>query len=148
MARDYYEVLGVSRTADADELQEAYRRLARRYHPDVNKDPAAEEQFKEVNEAYHVLADPDTRARYDRFGPDFRRIPEGAERAWAGAGARRPGGRPPGGAGRGPTFDEEQVFVSGEGLDDIDLEDLLGSLFGGRGRPGRWPGPTRRPSSS
>jgi curved DNA-binding protein len=132
VARDYYEALGVPRTADADQLQEAYRRLARRYHPDVNKDPAAEEQFKEVNEAYHVLADPDTRARYDRFGPDFRRIPEGAERAWAGAGARRPGGRPPGGAGRGPTFDEEQVFVSGDGLDDIDLEDLLGSLFGGR----------------
>ena len=59
MARDYYETLGVPRTADADQLQEAYRRLARRYHPDVNKDPAAEEQFKEVNEAYHVLADPD-----------------------------------------------------------------------------------------
>ena len=96
MARDYYEALGVPRTADADQLQEAYRRLARRYHPDVNKDPAAEEQFKEVNEAYHVLADPDTRARYDRFGPNFRQIPEGAERAWAGAGARRPGGRPPG----------------------------------------------------
>ena len=127
MARDYYEVLGVSRTADADELQEAYRRLARRYHPDVNKDPAAEEHFKEVNEAYHVLADPDTRARYDRFGPDFRRIPEGAERAWAGAGPRGPAG-----PGRGPRFDEEQVFVSGEGLDDADLEDLLGSLFGGR----------------
>ena len=127
MARDYYEVLGVSRTADADELQEAYRRLARRYHPDVNKDPAAEEHFKEVNEAYHVLADPDTRARYDRFGPDFRRIPEGAERAWAGAGPRGPGG-----AGRGRRFDEEQVFVSGEGIDDVDLEDLLGSLFGGR----------------
>jgi curved DNA-binding protein len=130
VARDYYEVLGVPRTADADELQEAYRRLARRFHPDVNKDPAAEEQFKEVNEAYHVLADPDTRARYDRFGPDFRRIPEGAERAWAGAGGRGPGGRP--GAGRGRPFDEEQVFVSGEGLDDLDLEDLLGSLFGGR----------------
>ncbi|HEX4907833.1 MAG TPA: DnaJ domain-containing protein, partial [Actinomycetes bacterium] len=55
MARDYYEALGVPRTADADQLQEAYRRLARRYHPDVNKDPGAEEQFKEVNEAYHVL---------------------------------------------------------------------------------------------
>ena len=55
MARDYYEALGVPRTADADQLQEAYRRLARRYHPDVNKDPAAEEQFKEVNEAYLSL---------------------------------------------------------------------------------------------
>jgi curved DNA-binding protein len=132
VARDYYEALGVSRTADADELQEAYRRLARRHHPDVNKDPGAEERFKEINEAYHVLADPDTRARYDRFGPDFRQIPEGAERAWAGAGARGPGGRPPGGASRGRTFDEEQVFVSGEGFEDIDLEDLFGGLFGGR----------------
>ena len=95
MATDYFGVLGLTREASDSEIKRAYRRLARRYHPDVNKDPAAEEQFKEVNEAYHVLADPDTRARYDRFGPDFRRIPEGAERAWAGAGARRPGGRPP-----------------------------------------------------
>jgi curved DNA-binding protein len=141
VARDYYEVLGVPRTADADELQEAYRRLARRYHPDVNKDPAAEERFKEVNEAYHVLADPDTRARYDRFGPDFRQIPEGAERAWAGAGARGRGRRrPAGGAGRGRAFDEEQVFVSGEGFDNVDLEDLLGDLFGSRRASGPMPG--------
>jgi len=135
VARDYYEILGVGRTADADELQQAYRRLARTYHPDVNKDPAAEERFKEVNEAYHVLSDPGTRARYDRFGPDFRQVPEGAERAWTGAGAgprRGRGGRGSPGAGRGPAFDEEQVFVSGEGFDDIDLEDLLGGLFGGR----------------
>jgi curved DNA-binding protein len=133
VARDYYEVLGVARTADADELQQAYRRLARTYHPDVNKDPAAEERFKEVNEAYQVLSDPGTRARYDRFGPDFRRIPEGAEQAWAGAGSRRArGGRGSSGAGRGPVFDEEQVFVSREGFDDVDLEDLLGGLFGGR----------------
>jgi curved DNA-binding protein len=133
VARDYYEALGVARTADADELQQAYRRLARTYHPDVNKDPAAEERFKEVNEAYHVLSDPGTRARYDRFGPDFRQIPEGAEQAWAGAGSRRArGGRGSSGAGRGPGFDEEQVFVSREGFDDVDLEDLLGGLFGGR----------------
>ena len=76
MARDYYEVLGVSRDATADEIQQAYRKLARQHHPDVNKDPAAEERFKEINEAYHVLSDPETRKRYDRFGEDFRQVPE------------------------------------------------------------------------
>src|SRR5947209_9027412 len=79
MARDYYDALGVSRTASTEELQRAYRKLARQYHPDVNRDPGAEERFKEVSEAYSVLSDPDTRRRYDRFGPDFRQIPEGYE---------------------------------------------------------------------
>ncbi|MEM8807328.1 MAG: molecular chaperone DnaJ [Cyanobacteria bacterium P01_G01_bin.38] len=68
MARDYYEVLGVSRSADQDELKRAYRRLARKYHPDVNKDPGAEDTFKEINRAYEVLSEPEVRARYDRFG--------------------------------------------------------------------------------
>lgn len=68
MAGDYYEILGVSRTADKEELKNAYRRLARKYHPDVNKDPGAEERFKEINRAYEVLSEPETRARYDRFG--------------------------------------------------------------------------------
>jgi len=66
--RDYYEVLGVGRTADQDELKRAYRRMARQVHPDVNKSPDAEERFKEINEAYQVLSDAETRARYDRFG--------------------------------------------------------------------------------
>ncbi|MYW21844.1 DnaJ domain-containing protein, partial [Streptomyces sp. SID2955] len=87
MARDFYEVLGVSRTASQDEIQQAYRRLARRHHPDVNKDPGAEERFKDLNEAYSVLSDPKSRARYDRFGEDFRKIPEDFdERVAAGAG--------------------------------------------------------------
>ncbi|MFE6991083.1 DnaJ domain-containing protein, partial [Streptomyces pharetrae] len=88
MAKDFYEVLGVSRTASQDEIQQAYRKLARKYHPDVNKDPVAEERFKDLNEAYSVLSDPRTRARYDRFGVDFRQIPEDIdERVAAGAGS-------------------------------------------------------------
>ena len=68
MARDYYEILGVSRTADKEELKRAYRRLARKYHPDVNKEPGAEERFKEINRAYEILSDPEMKARFDRFG--------------------------------------------------------------------------------
>ncbi len=66
--RDYYEILGVARTASQDEIKQAFRKLARQYHPDVNKEPDAEEKFKEINEAYGVLSDADKRARYDRFG--------------------------------------------------------------------------------
>jgi len=66
--RDYYQVLGVPRNADADEMKKAYRRLARQYHPDVNKSPEAEERFKEINEAYEILSDDQKRAAYDRFG--------------------------------------------------------------------------------
>ena len=68
MARDFYDILGISRNADQDDLKRAYRRLARKYHPDVNKDPGAEDTFKEINRAYEVLSEPETRARYDRFG--------------------------------------------------------------------------------
>ncbi len=65
---DFYQILGVSRDADAVTLKSAYRKLARQYHPDVNKDPGAEEKFKEIGKAYEALADPETRARYDQFG--------------------------------------------------------------------------------
>ena len=69
--RDYYDVLGVSRTASADEIKKSYRRLAMKFHPDRNKDDAtAEGKFKEAKEAYDVLKDPDKRATYDRFGHD------------------------------------------------------------------------------
>jgi molecular chaperone DnaJ len=66
--RDYYEILGLSRQAGADDIRNAFRKLAKQYHPDVNKDPAAEERFKEINEAYAVLSDDQKRAAYDRFG--------------------------------------------------------------------------------
>ncbi len=65
---DYYDLLGVSKNADGDTLKRAYRRLARQYHPDINKDPGAEDRFKEIGRAYEVLGDPQTRATYDQFG--------------------------------------------------------------------------------
>jgi curved DNA-binding protein len=69
--QDYYKTLGVERTADANAIKKAYRRLARQYHPDVNPGKDAEQNFRDINEAYEVLSDPDKRAKYDQFGPNF-----------------------------------------------------------------------------
>ena len=66
--RDYYDVLGISKGASDDEIKKAYRKLAKQYHPDVNKAPDAEAKFKEINEAYEVLSDPQKKATYDQFG--------------------------------------------------------------------------------
>src|SRR5690606_21966540 len=72
MAKDYYATLGVDRTASEKEIKQAFRRLAKKYHPDANPgDPTAEQKFKEINEAYEVLSDPNKRAQYDRFGSAF-----------------------------------------------------------------------------
>ncbi|OAA25843.1 curved DNA-binding protein [Frankia sp. EI5c] len=150
---DFYQVLGVARDADGDTIQRAYRKLARKYHPDINSDPAAEERFKELSEAYDVLSDPDARARYDRFGADFRRMPEGAEHWARGAGAGGgPGGRASGRAAGGfghegaggftgfGGFREAGGFRGAggfEGFEGFDFADLFGG--GARGfarRPG------------
>src|SRR5213592_1717529 len=72
--RDYYETLGVPKTATEDEIRSSFRKLARKYHPDVAKDKkAAEEKFKEINEAYEVLGDPEKRKKYDQLGADWNR---------------------------------------------------------------------------
>jgi curved DNA-binding protein len=131
--RDFYEVLGVARSATPEEIQRAYRKLARTYHPDVNHDPGAEERFKEVSEAYDVLSDPETRRRYDSFGHDFRQVPEGVDpetwaRARAGAGRTRS---------RGAEAPQGQWYTSGGGTGDVDFEELFGDLFNG-GRRRNW----------
>ncbi|MCW2883983.1 MAG: curved DNA-binding protein [Streptosporangiaceae bacterium] len=140
--RDFYQALGVPRTASQDEIQRAYRKLARTYHPDVNKDPEAEERFKEISEAYDVLSDPETRRRYDAFGAEFRQVPpdvspEDWARARAGAGRARAG------AGRAGAGRAWSTGGGWDGAEGIDMEDLFGDLFGGRarGRGGRARGP-------
>ncbi|GAA3793892.1 J domain-containing protein [Sphaerisporangium flaviroseum] len=142
-ARDFYEALGVPRTATQDEIQRAYRKLARANHPDVNKDPGAEERFKDISEAYDVLSDPNKRRRYDAFGADWRSVPEDVDpeawsraraRAGAGAGAGWGGGGGWAGAGGRRTSGPGEGFryTSDQG-GDIDLEELLGGMFGGGG---------------
>ena len=115
--RDFYEVLGISKTANADEIKRAYRKKAKQYHPDICKEPDAEEKFKEVQEAYEVLSDDNKRAAYDRYG--HAAFEQGA-----------------GGAGAGG--------FGGFGFEDVDLGDIFGSFFGGGGsRRQRQNGPRR-----
>ena len=133
---DFYQILGVPRDASQEDIQRAYRKLARTYHPDVNHDPGAEDRFKEASEAYDVLSDPQTRRRYDAFGRDFRQVPEDVDpETW-----RRARAGPRAGAGAGAGRGEPGGFSFSE--DDIDLDDLLGGIFGGRfggARRGRGP---------
>ena len=123
--RDYYEVLGISKSATEQDIKKAFRRLAMQYHPDRNKAPDAEEKFKEINEAYAVLSDKDKRATYDRFGFD--------------------GLNQQGFTGGGNPFDIfNEFFGNGQGGvkfsfggDDDDIGDIFGGLFGGRRRTSR-----------
>lgn len=136
--RDYYEVLGVAKSAPADEIKRQYRKLARQYHPDVNKEPKAAEKFAEVQEAYDVLSEEGKRKKYDQFGhaapgaggvgPDmyeqFRRAQQG--------GGHGPGGMRP--------EDLEGEFGGQFG-------DIFGQLFGGGGPFGRGGGRRRHPAA-
>src|SRR5947209_602401 len=124
--KDYYAIMGLERSASPEDIKKTYRKLARKYHPDVSKEPNAEERFKEVQEAYETLKDPEKRAAYDQLG----RHPEGEEFRpppdWgAGFGA--------GGFGQGGTFD------------DIDLADLFAGLRGGGRRARGNQGPVAMP---
>ncbi|HEX8553003.1 MAG TPA: J domain-containing protein [Abditibacteriaceae bacterium] len=153
MAKDFYKILGVDRKADEKDIKKAYRKLARQYHPDINpNNAAAEAKFKEINEAYQVLSDPEKRPLYDQWGDDYDKIPAG----YTGG----PGGVNFGG-GAGPNFgggnfnnaDFEELFRRGGGPGGVRFEtgapaggagsDLFESLFGGRGRTQRKRGPVR-----
>lgn len=127
--KDYYRVLGVGRSAGQDEIQRAYRKLARRFHPDMNKDPGAEERFKDVNEAYEVLSDPKKRARYDRYGGQWRQVPEDYD-------GPMPGSDPFGGGGRRVYVNTGGGGFGEAGFAGVDFDDLVGGLFGGRGGAG------------
>ena len=127
---DYYSVLGVARDADDKAVKKAYRKLARRYHPDVNPDdPAAEQKFKEVGEAYAVLSDADRRAKYDRYGA---RYGENWEQAEAYEEARRQAGYGAGGRGGGP-FGGGQTYTYARSGGEGDFSDLFEEMFGREG---------------
>src|SRR5580658_2039123 len=114
--RDYYEILGLTRSADADEVKRAYRKLARKFHPDVSKEKNAEEKFKEVQEAYEVLRDTDKRAAYDQLGRDFRNGQQF---------------RPP------PDWSQRFGNSGGQRFSDLNgFSDFFSSLFGGGGLGG------------
>jgi len=121
--RDYYEVLGVEKDATQKQIKDAYRRLARKLHPDVNPDPEAADKFKEVGEAYEVLGDAEKREQYNRFGHT----------------AFQGGGPGPGGFGGATTINIEDLFGGGGhagGFEDL-FSDFFGAAMGGRGARGQ-----------
>lgn len=124
MAEDLYQTLGVGRQADKDAIQKAYRKLARKYHPDMNPDDKqAQEKFKRVQEAYDVLSDAQKRAAYDRYGADFEKIRQGGYHAGAG----------------GPSFeglDLEQIFGGRSGGFQNGFSDFFEQLMGAGARGG------------
>ncbi|MBA4149688.1 MAG: J domain-containing protein [Verrucomicrobia bacterium] len=122
--KDYYKILGVARSASEDDIRKAFRKLAREYHPDVAKDKSkAEDKFKELNEAYEVLSDPEKRKKYDTLGEDWKRGPAGF-----GAGA---GGAQQHRTWRSPSGEEEFEFSGSTGFSDF-----FEQFFGGFGRSG------------
>lgn len=149
--RDYYDILGVKRTASEGDIKSAYRKLARKYHPDVNKAPDAAEKFREATKAYEVLSDKEKRKTYDQFGAAA--FERGAAGGSGGAGGFRPGGGGPGGG--GVRIDFGDIFGGGGGggsgfmgmsLDEI-MEHLSGQARRGGGqrsarRSQRGPAPT------
>ena len=134
--KDYYQALGIEKTATAEQIKKAYRKLARQHHPDVNpNDPDAERRFKEINEAHEVLYDPAKRKKYDQFGADWQRY----QQAGAGAGGGRGAAGSPGAGG----FDWSQYAGQGGGFEgfsgggeEADFSDFFGSLFGNMGGGG------------
>jgi curved DNA-binding protein len=128
--RDYYQILGVDKNANQDDIKKAYRKLARKYHPDVNPDdPNAEEKFKDINEAYQVLSDADKRAKYDRFGSHWKQYQQTGGRPedfdwsqWASQGRR-------GGTQYRTVTPEEFEQMFGGGLGGF--SDFFETLFGG-----------------
>ncbi|OGV47901.1 MAG: hypothetical protein A2017_02310 [Lentisphaerae bacterium GWF2_44_16] len=144
--RDYYEILGVSRNVNAEDLKKTYRKLARKYHPDINKSSDAEGKFKEIAEAYEVLGDPEKRKKYDSLGANWKNGQDFTPPPGGFSGGRR-GGQSAGwsffGGGRGAS---SKGFSSDEfgGASDF-FESLFGNIGGGRshfseGRPGgAWP---------
>lgn len=139
--KDYYKTLGVKKDASADEIKKAYRKLARKHHPDVNKgEKASEDKFKDINEAYEVLSDEDKRSKYDRFGAEWQQFSGAGGRPqdfnWGAWGAGQPGG----GQYRSVSPEEfEQMFGRGSGGGGF--SDFFETLFGAMG--GRSTGPSR-----
>lgn len=148
--RDYYEVLGVSRTASRDEIKKAYRRLARKYHPDVAKDPQAIENFKEVQEAYDVLDDAEKRQAYDRFGHAGLHM---GQASGPGPGSGRSYHYRSGGPGQKVHVDFSDIFGNGGPDGGFDFADAFGHPGGpsvedffGQARPRRTGRAPRQPS--
>jgi curved DNA-binding protein len=128
--RDYYKIMGVERSVTAEALKTAYRRLARKFHPDVSKEANAEARFKEVQEAYEVLKDPEKRAAYDQLGANWKSGEQFRPPPDWGSGFEFSGGPPPPGARRRRGPQRSGNAAQGE-FSQEDFSDFFSSLFGG-----------------